>query len=133
MDNDYKLIKDIKFGMNAINLIIREASSDDLKILLLKQYYRYEELLSKLNKYKYINYCVPFYNKLMMFFSIKSRFVAKKCDSMVSELMIKGYNIGIINGRKLINSGELNFKLNNITKLFINIQEVNIKELNKYL
>ena len=133
MDNNCKLIKDIKIGMNAINLIIREASSDDLKILLLKQYYRYEELLSKLDKYECINYCVPFYNKLMMFFSIKSRFVSKKSDSMVSELMIKGYNMGIISGRKLINSGELNFKLNNITKLFIKIQEVNIKELNKYL
>ena len=54
-------------------------------------------------------------------------------SSKISELIIQGVNMGIIEGRKLLNNKDINEEIKNLIDEYINVQEKELENLKKFL
>ena len=73
-------------------------------------------------------------NKMMTWYGIQMRTITDDTTSKLSELLMQGTNMGIIEGRRLINqnpNAESNVK--SILSDFVSMQEDSVETLKKYL
>ena len=72
--------------------------------------------------------------KMMGWASIQMNTLMDKSNSQISQLLIRGNTMGIIEGRKLLNQNpDLNTDTKDILNEFVKIQENNIEKLKTYL
>ena len=72
--------------------------------------------------------------KMMGWFDIQISTLNDNSDSKIAEMLIKGTNMGIIEGVKLLNNNpETTNNIKNILNNFIHFQENNVERLKKYL
>ena len=69
----------------------------------------------------------------MTFYGIEMKTMMDDSDSKIAELILKGTNMGIIEGRKIINNKNLDKKVNDIANEFVDLQESFIEKLKEYL
>ena len=132
-----ELSKGLDAGMNAINIIITKACNENLELELLEEYFQYLAIKDKLikisNKYMENKPCnLNYFAKFMAFSSINISLINKN-DSKLAELMINGTTMGIIKGRKLLNSDNIDKRLYKLLKVFIKMQEKSLEKLKTYL
>ena len=71
---------------------------------------------------------------MMGWFDIQISTMTDDSDSKIAEMLIKGTNMGIIEGVKLLNNNpETTTEIKNILTNFIQFQENNVERLKKYL
>ncbi len=142
MDNPQYILneinKGIKMGMDAISNITDKVEDTEFKDLLLFEYDRYNSILNRVNSelknYNDIPKEVPIMQKAMGFMDVEISTMKDKSNSKLSEMMIKGNNMGIIEGVKLKNNNpDMNPTIKNILDDFIAFQENNVEDLKKYL
>ena len=73
-----------------------------------------------------------YFAKFMAFSSINISLINKN-DSKLAELMINGTTMGIIKGRKLLNSDNIDKRLYKLLKVFIKMQEKSLEKFKTYL
>lgn len=73
-------------------------------------------------------------NKMMTWYGIQMKTMTDDTTSKLSELLMQGTNIGIIEGRRLINqNANVSSDVKNILHDFVTMQEDSVETLKKYL
>ena len=142
MDNPQYVLneinKGIKMGMDSISTISEKVEDNNLKDDLLFQYDKYNEILNRVNS-ELKNFDdfpkeLPPMQKTMGYIEIQMSTLNDKSNSHIAEMLIKGTNMGIIEGVKLKNRNpDIEPTISNILDDFIQFQENNVEKLKKYL
>ena len=73
-------------------------------------------------------------NKMMTWYGIQMRTMDDKSNSKISELLMQGTNMGIIEGRRLLNQNpNMNPKIKTLLSDFVKMQEDSVETLKNYL
>jgi phosphoglycerate-specific signal transduction histidine kinase len=140
-NNEYVLNevnKGIKMGMDSISNISEKIQDQNFKDDLQYQYNKYNEVLNKINNQlsEYGNFPKELnpMQKAMGWMSVEFNTLDNKSNSKISEMMIKGTNMGIIEGVKLLNNyTDIDTKVKDILNEFVKVQENNVERLKKFL
>ena len=125
-------------GMDAIKFVLDKAEDKSLKKVLKGFYKEYEKTASKIEKiYPKYNEGKPHettaINKAMTWYGIEMKTFMVCSNSKIAELLIQGTNMGIIEGRKILNNKQLDKKVNSIIEKYVTMQEDNVEILKQYL
>lgn len=125
-------------GMDAIDFILDKVEDKNLKKEIENEYKEYEDLKLEIEKV-YPNYNdgnpkeTTSMNKMMTWSGIEMKTMNDRSTSNIAELLIKGVNMGIIEGRRILNKKEINNEVNDIVSKYTTMQEKNLDNLKKYL
>ena len=132
--------KGATMGMDAISYVSEKASDDTFKKVLDVEYNKYKEISRRVNDVyaKYSNedpHETNAMNKMMTWYGIQMRTMTDDTTSKLSELLMQGTNMGIIEGRRLINQkgNEITQDVHTILNDFVVMQEDSVETLKKYL
>lgn len=131
--------KGATMGMDAISYVSEKVSDNSFKKVLDIEYSKYQKISERVNDL-YSNYSqkephetTPM-NKMMTWYGIQMRTIKDDTTSKLSELLMQGTNMGIIEGRRLINQNPYaETDIKNILNDFVTMQEDSIETLKKYL
>lgn len=130
--------KGVTMGMASLEQIADKTQDQDLKDDLSFQYNEYQNTLNDVNK-KFqeqgeIPDDTPVNTKIMGWTGIQMNTINDTSNSKLSEILIQGYDMGIIKGVKLLNqSPDASGDVKNILNGFITMQENCIGRLKKFL
>lgn len=130
--------KGIKMGMDSISTIAEKVTDDKLKEDLQFQYNEYNNILNDVNnelgKYDEFPKEINPAQKMMGWIDVQISTLTDDSDSKIAEMLLKGTNMGIIEGVKLLNHNpETTDNIKNILKHFIKFQENNVEKFKDYL
>lgn len=125
-------------GMDAVGFVLDKVQSKDLERVLKKEYEQYSEIAKKIEEiYPKYNEGEPHktnaMNKAMTWYGIEMKTLTDKSDSKIAELLLTGVNMGIIEGRKILNKKNLNKEVNKIISNYVTMQEDSVEVLKQYL
>lgn len=131
--------KGATMGMNAISYVNDKAEDYNFKKVLNTEYKKYEEISKRVNNL-YSNYTnkepheTNPMTKMMTWYGIQMRTMTDDTTSKLSELLMQGTNMGIIEGRRLLNQNEnASPDVKSILNDFVVMQEDSVETLKKYL
>lgn len=131
--------KGATMGMNAISYISEKVKDGDFKQVLNVEYNKYQKISDRVNKL-YSNYSskqpheTNAMNKMMTWYGIQMKTMTDDTTSKLSELLMQGTNMGIIEGRRLLNqNNNIENDVENILNDFVVMQEDSVETLKKYL
>ena len=131
--------KGATMGMDAISYVSEKASSPDFKEVLDTEFKKYEKISRRVNEL-YSNYTdkepheTNAMNKMMTWYGIQMKTMMDDTTSKLSELLMQGTNMGIIEGRRLLNENQNAAPdVKNILNDFVVMQEDSVETLKKYL
>lgn len=131
--------KGATMGMDAITYISEKVQDDEFKQVLDTEYNKYEQISNRVNDL-YNNYSskkpheTNAMNKAMTWYGIQMKTMADDTNSKLSELLMQGTNMGIIEGRRLLNQNpDVDHDVKNILNDFVVMQEDSVETLKKYL
>lgn len=130
--------KGVTMGMSSLEEVSKKSTDENFKGNLSMQYNTYLDTLNKVNtefeKIGEIPDDTPINQKIMGWTGIQMNTMNDTSNTKLSELLIQGYDMGIIKGTKLLNqSPEASQNVKNILNGFIQLQEDNINQLKKFL
>lgn len=130
--------KGVCMGKDSISMISEKSSDEQFKDELTYQYNKYLETEDRVNQqFENIGEIpddTPMGTKIMGWSGIQFNTINDKSNSQLSELLIQGYDMGIIKGVKLLNqSPEASQEVKDILNGFISFQENSIARLKKFL
>lgn len=133
-----ELNKGIKMGMDSTSNVAEKVQDDRLKQDLKFQYDEYNRILNNVNdtltQYNDFPKDLNPMLKTMGWMNVEWNTIDDKSNSNIAEMMIKGTNMGIIKGVKLLNHNpDTDDTIKNILTDFIQFQENTIEQLKKYL
>ena len=134
--------KGATMGMDAISYVSEKVQDKDFKHVLDVEYNKYEKISERVNNL-YSNYTskdpheTNTMTKMMTWYGIQMKTMTDSTTSKLSELLMQGTNMGIIEGRRLINandnSSNISSDVKNILNDFVVMQEDSVETLKKYL
>lgn len=131
--------KGATMGMDAISFVSEKATDNNFKVVLDTEYEKYRKISERVNDL-YSNYSdkepheTTTMNKMMTWYGIQMKTMADDTTSKLSELLMQGTNMGIIEGRRLINENpNAEHDVMNILNDFVTMQEDSVETLKKYL
>lgn len=131
--------KGATMGMNAISYVADKASDSNFKEVLDVEYDKYQTISQRVNDL-YSNYSdkepheTSPMTKMMTWYGIQMKTFNDDTTSKLSELLMQGTNMGIIEGRRLINENpNAATDVKNILHDFVVMQEDSVETLKKYL
>ena len=131
--------KGATMGMDAISYVSEKVVDNDFKEVLNTEYNKYKDISNKVNNL-YDNYSnkepheTNAMNKMMTWYGIQMKTMTDDSTSKLSELLMQGTNMGIIEGRRLLNQNQnIESDVKNILNDFIVMQEDSVETLKKYL
>ncbi len=131
--------KGATMGMDAISYVSEKVSDNDFKEVLDTEYSKYKKISQRVNDL-YSDYSTKephetnAMNKMMTWYGIQMKTMTDSTTSKLSELLMQGTNMGIIEGRRLINeNADAAPDVKNILNDFVVMQEDSVETLKKYL
>ena len=131
--------KGATMGMDAISFVSDKVSDTDFKKVLDTEYNKYKDISNRVNDL-YSNYSdkepheTNAMNKMMTWYGIQMKTMVDDTTSKLSELLMQGTNMGIIEGRRLLNQNQdASPDVKNILNDFVVMQEDSVETLKKYL
>ena len=132
--------KGATMGMDAINYLSPKVGDNEFKNVLDVEYNKYKDISRRANNL-YENYTIEkephetnAMNKMMTWYGIQMRTIDDKSNSKISELLMQGTNMGIIEGRRLLNQNpNMNPKIKTLLSDFVKMQEDSVETLKTYL
>lgn len=134
-----ELHKGATMGMDAIEFVITKTADEDLKEELKYQYDNYEEIAKKIKKaYKNFSDKEPqktnVMNQAMTYYGIEFNTKKDCTTSKLAELLVQGTNMGVIEGRRLLNQNKTtDDHINELIEEFVDMQEEAIENLKNFL
>ena len=133
-----ELNKGACMGMDAIKYVLDKIESKKLYTLLEKQYDEYNSISQRIcNMYPEYADKKPketsTMTKVMTWYGIEMKTMIDSTDSKIAELIMQGTNMGIIEGRRLLNHKETNTEINELVNEYVNNQEECVENLKKFL
>lgn len=139
---DLKTLKELHkgaiMGMNSISYVEEKVGDKEFKNELSSQYNQYSDILTRIiDSYNHIGE-VPentkLKDKMQTWVGIQLNTMTDQSNSKLSEMLIQGTTMGIIEGCKLKNSNHnLNNNVETILNDFITMQENSVDKLKCYL
>ena len=125
-------------GMDAIHFIQDKVEDKKLKKVLDKQYKDYQDIALRVESIypKYNNdepHKTNIMNKTMTWSDIEMKTFNDKSNSKIAELLLQGVNMGIIEGKKILNNKNLNKEVTDIISEYVTMQEKSVEVLKEYL
>ena len=134
-----ELNKGCSMGMDAINCILEKVQDNEFKKSLELQYNKYKDMSNNICEV-YSTYEtekepheVNAINKMMTYYGIEMRTMMDHSDSKIAELLLQGTNMGIIEGRKILNNKTMDKEVKRLAKEYVTMQEDSVETLKKYL
>ena len=131
--------KGATMGMDAISYVSEKVEDNDFKKVLDTEYNKYKDISNRVNNL-YDNYSskepheTNAMNKMMTWYGIQMKTMVDDSTSKLSELLMQGTNMGIIEGRRLLNQNQnIEPDVKNILNDFVVMQEDSVETLKKYL
>ena len=130
--------KGTTMGIDAINFIMDKVEDNSLKEVLEIELDDYRKIAKDIEKiYPKYNEGKPHStslgNKVMTWYGIEIRTFNDKTNSKIAELLLQGVNMGIIEGKKILNKKKMDNKVSAIVKAYVDMQEKAVETLKKYL
>ncbi len=130
--------KGVTMGMSSLEEVSKKSSDSNFRDELSTQYNTYQTTLNKVNQqFSEIGEIpddTPINEKIMGWTGIQMNTINDTSNTKLSELLIQGYDMGVIKGFKLLNqSPEASQNVKDILNGFIRLQENNINRLKKFL
>ena len=130
--------KAAKMGMDSISYVLKKVGDEQMKENLTFQYSEYGKIVDKVNsqfeKYGEIPDEAPVTEKMMAWMGTQMNTMTDKSNSKISELLLQGTNMGIIEGRRLLNNNpSIDPEVRKILDEFVTMQEDSMETLKKYL
>ncbi|MDO5556119.1 MAG: hypothetical protein Q4G09_05750 [Clostridia bacterium] len=142
MDKNLEVLKEVckgvKMGMDAISYVSDKTEDENFKNVLNHEYSMYNNILDKVDD-AYSNYGeIPgdssIKDKAMLWYGIQINTIKDTTSSKLAELLVQGTNMGIIEGRRLLNHNEdLDTDVDKLLNDFVNFQEETVEKLKQYL
>ena len=125
-------------GMDAIDFVLDKVEDNNLKEVLEKDYQDYQEIANKIEE------IYPLYdddephktspmNKVMTKSGIEMKTLNDHSNSKIAELLLQGINMGIIEGRRILNQKKIDEKVRDIVSSYVSMQEKSMETLKNYL
>lgn len=134
-----ELNKGCAMGMDAIRDILEKVEDIKFKKVLEDEFDKYKDIHHRIEK-KYEDYSkeepteTSAMNKVMTSMMTDMKLMKDHSDSKIAELLLQGTNMGIIEGRKLLNNKEkLDEEVEEILKEYIKMQEESVEIYKEYL
>ena len=131
--------KGATMGMDAISFVSDKVVDSKFKGVLDTENNKYKKISQRVNDL-YDNYSdkepheTNAMNKMMTWYGIQMKTMADDSTSKISELLMQGTNMGIIEGRRLLNqNSDIAPDVHNILNDFVTMQEDSVETLKKYL
>ena len=141
-ENDIDVLDEVNkgacMGMDAIHFILNKVKDEALKKELDDEYTKYQNISDNICKL-YPEYSkkhpheTSAMNKVMTWYGIEMRTMMDDSTSKITELLLQGTNMGIIEGRKLLNHKSTDKEVNKIVKEYVDMQERSVENLKKFL
>ena len=144
MDNNpnLKVLKELhkgaQMGINALSYVSDKVTDDEFKRELSTQYNQYEDILTRVtdlyNDYGEVPANSNFKDDMMTWMGVQMNTINDKTPSKLSELLIQGNTMGIIEGRRLINNNPaVEASIKQTLNDFVTLQENTVTKLKEYL
>ena len=131
--------KGATMGMDSIHYVSEKVGDKTFQKVLDVEYNKYEQIHDRV-WLLYGNYSskepheTNAMNKMMLWSGIQMKTIGDQSNSKISELLMQGTNMGIIEGRRLINQNDNAAKdVKSILHEFVTMQEDSVETLKKYL
>lgn len=143
-DNDLNVLDEINkgstMGMDAIEFISKKVGDPKFKDTLNVEYGKYQDISNRVNEI-YSDYTheeepheTSAMNKIMTWWGIQMKAMSDQSNSNLSELLLNGTNMGIIEGRRLINQNPgINEPIKTLLCDFVKMQEDSVETLKTFL
>ena len=122
--------KGATMGMDAIHFISEKVGDERFKKVLDVEYNKYKEITTRVNDiYSQYNtekepHETNAMNKMMAWYGINMKTMTDQSNSKISELLMQGTNMGIIEGRRLLNNNpSVDTEVRKILNDFVVMQE----------
>ena len=144
MDINKKVLNEVrkgsKMGMDAIKYVSDKVTDNKFQNVLDVEYNNYKEIFNRVGTI-YPNYDktddpqeTSTMNKFMTWNGIQMKTITNQSNSKISELLLQGTNMGIIEGRRLLNNNpSIDKDVRQILNDFVVMQEDSVETLKKYL
>ena len=142
MDNNIDILDELHkgccMGIDALNYILPKTEEKLFQDLLEKQLIEYEDLATKMESlYKeYSSSNVHETNRMikaMTWYGIQKDTMLDTSVSNLADLLIRGTNMGIIEGTKILNHKTMDKKVHKLCKEYIKMQEDYLDKLKEFL
>lgn len=125
-------------GIDALDFVLEKVEDNDLKNVLETQYKNYQDIAQEIEKIypKYNNdepHKTNVMNKVMTWYGVEMKTLTDHSNSKIAELLLTGVNMGIIEGRKILNKKVINDEVNSIVSNYVTMQEECVDVLKNYL
>ena len=127
-------------GMDAISMINEKTHDAKLKEILQVEFNKYNKISERVNNLysQFTTEKKPHetnkMNKMMTWYGIQMKTITDDTPSKLSELLMQGTNMGIIEGRRLLNHNQrIDDNVKNILNDFVSMQEDSVETLKKFL
>ncbi len=133
-----KIHKGLVMGMESISVITPKVGDRNFRDDLNYQYNEYGKVLDKIDR-KFETVGVEPQDttpgeKVMGWTTLQMNTIADKSNNKISEMLIRGNTMGIVEGREILNQHpNLDGEIKGIINEFIQLQESNIEKLKTYL
>lgn len=141
-DENLKVLKELhtgaQMGIKAISYISEKVENDEFKRELSTQYNQYEDILNRVtdlyNDYGEVPSTSNLKNDMMTWMGVQMNTMNDKSNSKLSEMLIQGTVMGIIEGRKILNHNpNVDKNIKNTLDDFVQLQENSVTKLKEYL
>lgn len=133
-----ELHKGACMGQDAIHFIMDKVTDSGLKKELDVQYNKYKKIADEIKRL-YPEYSdkephkTSVMNKAMTWYGIEMRTLTDDSTSKLAELLMQGTNMGIIEGRRLLNHKHSDEAVNKLVAEYVEMQEAAVENLKKFL
>ena len=143
-NNDLNVLDEINkgatMGMDAIEFVEKKVGDENFRKILNTEYNKYQEISNRANDLysKFPTDKEPHetsaMNKIMTWWGVQTKVMTDQSNSNISELLLNGTNMGIIEGRSLINQNpNINKDIHTLLCDFVKMQEDSVEELKNFL
>ena len=131
--------KGTTMGMEAIHYVSDKVGDERFKKVLDVEYGKYQKIANRVSDiYSQYSHGEPqetnAMNRMMTWYGINMKTMTDQSNSKISELLLQGTNMGIIEGRRLLNNNpSVDNEVKQILNDFVVMQEDSVETLKKYL
>lgn len=135
----YEVNKGTTMGMDAIRYVSGKVGDERFKKVLDVEYGKYKKIAERVGGI-YSQYAskepqeTNKMEKMMTWYGVQMNTMKDQSNSKISELLLQGTNMGIIEGRRLLNNNpSVDKEIKQILNDFVVMQEDSVETLKKYL
>jgi hypothetical protein len=142
--NDLNVLDEVNkgatMGMDAIEFVEKKVGDEKFRDVLNSEYSKYQEISNRVNDLyaKFPTNKGPHetsaMTKVMTWWGVQMKAMTDQSNSNISELLLNGTNMGIIEGRRLINQNpDISQDIHTLLCDFVKLQENSVEELKNFL